>query len=134
MRILLVDDGETNRKLISLFLTRSGAAVEMAENGALAVHAAEQSQFDVILMDMQMPVMDGYTATSRLRERGYERPDHRAHRPRHEGRSREVRSGRLLRLSRQTGQHGRLVRTVRDAIKQFLLTTSRSERPTARRT
>ena len=74
MRILLVDDGETNRKLISLFLTRSGATVEMSENGALALHAAEQTPFDVILMDMQMPVMDGYTATARLREKGYQGP------------------------------------------------------------
>jgi CheY-like chemotaxis protein/HPt (histidine-containing phosphotransfer) domain-containing protein len=74
LRILLVDDRETNRKLISLFLTRSGATVEMVENGALALHAAEKTAFDVILMDMQMPVMDGYTATTRLRERGYEGP------------------------------------------------------------
>jgi CheY-like chemotaxis protein/HPt (histidine-containing phosphotransfer) domain-containing protein len=74
MKILLVDDGETNRKLISLFLTRSGAIVEMAENGALALHAAEQSPFDIILMDMQMPVMDGYTATARLREKDYQGP------------------------------------------------------------
>ena len=107
LKILLVDDGETNRKLISLFLTRSGATVEMAENGALALHAAEQTQFDVILMDMQMPVMDGYTATVRLREKGFTGPDHRAHRPRHEGRPRKVRSGRLLRLPGQAGQHGR---------------------------
>jgi signal transduction histidine kinase/CheY-like chemotaxis protein/HPt (histidine-containing phosphotransfer) domain-containing protein len=74
MRILLVDDGETNRKLIGLFLTRNGAQVEMAENGALALHAALQSHFDVILMDMQMPVMDGYTATARLRATGYRGP------------------------------------------------------------
>jgi signal transduction histidine kinase/CheY-like chemotaxis protein/HPt (histidine-containing phosphotransfer) domain-containing protein len=74
MHILLVDDGETNRKLIGLFLTRSGASVEMAENGALALHAAERNQFDVILMDMQMPVMDGYTATVRLREKGFAGP------------------------------------------------------------
>jgi signal transduction histidine kinase/CheY-like chemotaxis protein/HPt (histidine-containing phosphotransfer) domain-containing protein len=74
LRILLVDDGETNRKLISLFLTRSGSTVELAENGALALHAAEQSQFDVILMDMQMPVMDGYTATVRLRDKGFAGP------------------------------------------------------------
>jgi CheY-like chemotaxis protein len=74
VNILLVDDGETNRKLISLFLTRGGATVQMAENGALAVHAAENGKFDVILMDMQMPVMDGYTATRRLRENGYSGP------------------------------------------------------------
>jgi len=74
MRILLVDDGETNRKLIGLFLTRSGAMVEMSENGALALHAAEQTPFDAILMDMQMPVMDGYTATARLREKGFQGP------------------------------------------------------------
>jgi len=74
MRILLVDDGETNRKLIGLFLTRSGATVEMAENGALALHAVEQGSFDAILMDMQMPVMDGYTATARLREKGFQGP------------------------------------------------------------
>lgn len=74
LRILLVDDGETNRKLIGLFLTRNGAHVEMAENGALALHAALQAHFDVILMDMQMPVMDGYTATARLRATGYRGP------------------------------------------------------------
>jgi signal transduction histidine kinase/CheY-like chemotaxis protein/HPt (histidine-containing phosphotransfer) domain-containing protein len=74
VNILLVDDGETNRKLISLFLTRSGATVQMAENGALALHAAERGPFDVILMDIQMPVMDGYTATRRLRDKGYTRP------------------------------------------------------------
>jgi signal transduction histidine kinase/CheY-like chemotaxis protein/HPt (histidine-containing phosphotransfer) domain-containing protein len=74
LKILLVDDGETNRKLISLFLTRSGATVELAENGAMALHAAEQTPFDIILMDMQMPVMDGYTATVRLRETGYHGP------------------------------------------------------------
>jgi signal transduction histidine kinase/CheY-like chemotaxis protein/HPt (histidine-containing phosphotransfer) domain-containing protein len=74
LRILLVDDGETNRKLIGLFLTRNGAQVEMVENGALALHAALQSHFDVILMDMQMPVMDGYTATTRLRATGYRGP------------------------------------------------------------
>jgi signal transduction histidine kinase/DNA-binding NarL/FixJ family response regulator len=73
-RVLLVDDGETNRKLISLLLTRANATVEMAENGALAVHAAEHGNYDVILMDMQMPVMDGYTATQRIREFGYKGP------------------------------------------------------------
>jgi signal transduction histidine kinase/CheY-like chemotaxis protein/HPt (histidine-containing phosphotransfer) domain-containing protein len=72
LRILLVDDGETNRKLISLFLTRNGAVVEVSENGAL--HAVERTPIDAILMDMQMPVMDGYTATARLRENGFQGP------------------------------------------------------------
>jgi CheY-like chemotaxis protein/HPt (histidine-containing phosphotransfer) domain-containing protein len=74
LKILLVDDGETNRKLIGLFLTRSGATVEMSENGALALHAADQTRFDIVLMDMQMPVMDGYTATLRLRDKGFAGP------------------------------------------------------------
>jgi signal transduction histidine kinase/CheY-like chemotaxis protein/HPt (histidine-containing phosphotransfer) domain-containing protein len=74
IRVLLVDDGETNRKLIGLLLTRAKAHVEMAENGALAVHATERGTFDAILMDMQMPVMDGYTATRRIREHGYKGP------------------------------------------------------------
>jgi PAS domain S-box-containing protein len=74
IRVLLADDGETNRKLIDLFLTRQGAQVATAENGELAVNAAREHDFDVILMDMQMPVMDGYAATRKLRELGFTRP------------------------------------------------------------
>jgi signal transduction histidine kinase/DNA-binding NarL/FixJ family response regulator/HPt (histidine-containing phosphotransfer) domain-containing protein len=74
VRVLVVDDAETNRKLISTFLTRCGAEVELAENGEQALAAATHQAFDIILMDMQMPVMDGYTASRTLRERGYSRP------------------------------------------------------------
>ncbi|TWT86483.1 Aerobic respiration control sensor protein ArcB [Pseudobythopirellula maris] len=73
-KILLVEDGETNRRLIALLLTRAGAKVVTAENGALGVQAAMEQSFDVILMDMQMPVMDGYTAARRLREEGFTTP------------------------------------------------------------
>ncbi len=73
-RILLVDDGSTNRKLISLFLRKAGAQVALAENGQMGVDLATQEPFDAILMDMQMPVMDGYAATRRLRQLGLKTP------------------------------------------------------------
>ncbi|HEX4132019.1 MAG TPA: ATP-binding protein [Pirellulales bacterium] len=73
-RILLVEDGVTNRKLIQLLLSQAGAVVRQAENGKLGVEAACADKFDLILMDMQMPVMDGYAATRALRRRGYEGP------------------------------------------------------------
>jgi CheY-like chemotaxis protein/HPt (histidine-containing phosphotransfer) domain-containing protein len=66
-RVLVVEDGEVNRKLISLILRRAGVEVATAENGLIALDLVRQQEFDVILMDMQMPVMDGYTATRQLR-------------------------------------------------------------------
>ena len=68
--ILVVDDGDTNRKLIQLVLRRAGAELTAAENGQQALDLAQQQSFDLILMDMQMPVLDGYTASRRLRELG----------------------------------------------------------------
>ncbi|MDX2197521.1 MAG: ATP-binding protein [Phycisphaerae bacterium] len=73
-RVLLVEDGETNRKLITLVLQRAGASVTAAENGRRGVELAMQQKFDAILMDMQMPVMDGYAATATLRRRNFDTP------------------------------------------------------------
>jgi signal transduction histidine kinase/CheY-like chemotaxis protein/HPt (histidine-containing phosphotransfer) domain-containing protein len=74
LNILLVEDGDTNRKLIRVTLTRSGANVATAENGKIALHLAAEESFDLVLMDMQMPVMDGYTAARILRDRGFTQP------------------------------------------------------------
>jgi signal transduction histidine kinase/CheY-like chemotaxis protein len=74
VRVLLVEDGDTNRKLVNLMLRRAGANVTMAENGRLGVELAMKNPFDLILMDMQMPVMDGYAATTLLRQQGLTLP------------------------------------------------------------
>jgi CheY-like chemotaxis protein len=70
LKVLVVDDGETNRKLLRLMLARAGAEVETAQNGQAAVARVESRPFGAVLMDMQMPVMDGYTATRAIRSRG----------------------------------------------------------------
>jgi two-component system, sensor histidine kinase len=73
-RILVADDGDTNRKLIQIVLRRAGATVLCAENGQEALDVALREPLDAILMDMQMPLMDGYTATFRIREAGLDTP------------------------------------------------------------
>ncbi|MBS4097772.1 MAG: response regulator, partial [Sulfuricella sp.] len=68
-RILLVDDNDLNRQVGTELIRLTGAVVETAEDGALAVEAVQQRHFDLVLMDIQMPVMDGYTAARTLRAR-----------------------------------------------------------------
>ncbi len=66
--ILLAEDNETSRYLITTMLTRLGHTVHAVENGAEALKAVEEKRFDIVLMDMQMPVMDGPTATRAIRK------------------------------------------------------------------
>ncbi|MEM7785097.1 MAG: ATP-binding protein, partial [Planctomycetota bacterium] len=73
-KILVVDDGKENRDLVKLVLKEANLAVTCAENGKIGSDMALEQPFDLILMDMQMPVMDGYQATRRLREEGLEVP------------------------------------------------------------
>ena len=73
-RILLVEDGRDNQRLLRMQLEDAGAIVSSAEDGQIAVAKAMNQPFDLILMDMQMPVMDGYAATAELRRRGLKTP------------------------------------------------------------
>jgi two-component system sensor histidine kinase/response regulator len=66
--VLLVEDNFVNQKVAVKFLDRLGCTVEVASNGAEGVLACQERHFDIVLMDLQMPVMDGVTATRKIRE------------------------------------------------------------------
>ena len=68
MKILLVDDVEFNIMVAEKMLLNWNAKVEVAENGLHAIKKARDGNFDLILMDLQMPVLDGYSATKHIRE------------------------------------------------------------------
>lgn len=72
--VLVVEDGEENRELITLVLEQAGVEIDTAENGKIGVDKVSESNYDIILLDMQMPVMDGYEAARRMRELGVEVP------------------------------------------------------------
>jgi PAS domain S-box-containing protein len=74
IRILVAEDGPDNQRLIRTILSMAGAQVELAADGREAVSKARAASFDVVLMDMQMPEMDGYEAARTLRAQGYAVP------------------------------------------------------------
>jgi signal transduction histidine kinase/CheY-like chemotaxis protein len=69
-RILLVEDIEVNRLIVAALLEGSGCIIDEAENGAIALSLAKINSYDIVLMDIQMPVMDGLTATREMRKGG----------------------------------------------------------------
>ena len=72
--VLVVDDAVDNRHLIKMYLTKAGAVVELAENGLAGVEAAQAGEFDIVLMDIQMPLMDGNEAMKQLHHSNYSKP------------------------------------------------------------
>ncbi len=69
LRVLVAEDSDLNRELIQMLLTPFGCVIDEAVNGQAAVEAVEARAYDAILMDMNMPVMDGFEATRRIRAR-----------------------------------------------------------------
>ncbi len=69
LHVLIAEDVPTNQKLVSALLQKQGHRFTLADNGQIAVELVEKNQFDLVLMDVQMPVMGGYEATKLIRQR-----------------------------------------------------------------
>ncbi len=79
LQILMADDSHDNRALIRAYLKKTPYRLEEAEDGQQAIHKFIAGKFDLVLMDIQMPIVDGYEATTRIR--GWERENHRRRTP-----------------------------------------------------
>ena len=110
MKVLLAEDNAVNRTLATRLLQKHGHTVVVVENGREALEALERETVDLVLMDVQMPEMDGLEATAAIREKekktGASLAHHRAHRACDERRPREVSGRRHGRLPDQADSHG----------------------------
>jgi CheY-like chemotaxis protein len=73
-KILIAEDNDDIRELVKLIIKKIGLIPEIVENGKMAVERAAEKEFDIIFLDIQMPVMDGISAVKELRKQGYTRP------------------------------------------------------------
>ena len=73
-RVLLAEDGADNQRLLATYLKQAGLEVTVVGNGRAAVETALRRHFDLVLMDIQMPLLDGVAATQTLRRAGYQQP------------------------------------------------------------
>jgi two-component system, OmpR family, response regulator len=76
MRILVVDDDSVMRNILSVMLERDGFEVDVAEDGLIGVEMWEKGNYDLVLMDVQMPRMNGFEATYAIREKERTRGGH----------------------------------------------------------
>ncbi|MCC2679433.1 MAG: sensor hybrid histidine kinase [Pseudobdellovibrio sp.] len=74
IKILLAEDSPENQLLVSRFLKKAGAEVDVADNGQIALEKSKEKEYDLFLIDIQMPVLDGYATVTELRNRGTRRP------------------------------------------------------------